>query len=77
MYLHGEVQAGDNFSENMPSAGIGPATSRTAVEDVNHSTNSAIHFIFILHVQETNHKLTDGNQCSYMQCFAYSIVKER
>ena len=31
IYLHGKVQAGDNFSENMSLAGIEPAISRTAV----------------------------------------------
>ena len=41
MSSHGKVQAGDYVSDKMPSAGIKPGTSRTAVEGVDHSTTSA------------------------------------
>ena len=44
MCSHGKVQAGDNVSETMPTAGIEHTTSRTAVEGANHSTILAIMF---------------------------------
>ena len=34
MRSHGKVQARDNVSETMPSAGIEPATSQTAVKGI-------------------------------------------
>ena len=51
MYLHGDVQNGEIFSENMLKAGIEPATSQTAAKHANCSATSAfVHFAQILSV---------------------------
>ena len=54
MCSHGKVQAGDNVSETMPSAGIEPATSRTAVEGANHYFGYKMHAYVTLFVKLYN-----------------------
>ena len=77
MSSNGKIQAVDNISENMPSAGIEPATSGTAVEGANHSTTSAIQLMrhtFVMFVINYLMLKFLNNTKIYMQLISQSDV---